>query len=620
MQTRKLGLLFFLSISLNIMVSGQQTYTIKADSTRLTGCDSNELIIENHTQNIPGFLFNTGNGRTIFKRGVVKLNDSAYIIGGDTLRSNPWVQGGNRFGALGILGTLDNNSLDLYTNNMQRMRLTNLGRLLIGTTTDNNRETVQLNGSMYTNGYISNFLAPSGTNSGALRLRWGTGDGSYISFYKQANTDKRAYFATPADNRAFYIFDSVGVTFATTPKVTIGNEYAFGNAKLSVLKPYTQPTLDVFNCGRLLTDTTSNIDLQVKSNGNVMVGGGTDNGYKFQVAGTGKISFQPNLSRSTDQILIGGYINTGDGQNVLISTANTTGGWNKLIVESNGNLGLGMGGPPWVAGWPALRISSAGLISMQTFVFGNTSGPLNSSALTMSVSNTNEWTQGSGYPNGQNYYAFGTVLNGPTSGNKRAPLRIGADQLQFMTGNVDIQRAVLTESGNFGIGEPSPTAQLHTTGTVRFAGLTQDSTQTRILVSDASGNLYYRSAASLVANDIFHSSLAVNGTITAKELKLSRQGWADYVFDSAYTLMPLKEVEGYIRVHRHLPGIPSAAEVTRDGVAVGETQTLLLKKIEELTLYTIQQDKKIAAQQDELRSVKEELSALKKLILEKSTK
>jgi len=614
MKMFRLGALLLLLVGPALVVSGQKViYTINADSTKLTGCDSNELIIENHTQNVPGFLFNTGNGRTVFKRGVVKLNDSLYVIGGDTLKSNAWLQGGNRFGALGILGTLDNNSMDLYTNNTQRMRLTNLGRLLIGTTTDNNRETIQLNGSMYTNGYISNFLAPSGTTSGALRLRWGTGDGSYISFYKQANTDKRAYFATPADNRPFYIFDSVGVTFATTPKITIGTETAFGNAKLSVQRVYTQPTLDIFNAGRRLTDTSAVVDFAVNSNGNVMVGGGTDNGYKFQVMGANKISFQPTLSRSTDQILIGGYINTGDGQNVLISTANTTGGWNKLIVESNGNLGLGMGGTPWVVGWPAIRITSTGVVSMQTFVFGNTNGPLNSSALTMSVSNTNEWTQFSGYPNGQNYYAFGTVLNGATAGNKRAPLHIGADQLQFMTGPLsDTQRAVITESGSFGLGTATPTAQLHTTGSVRFAGLTQDSTQTRVLVSDASGNLYYRSASSLASNDILHSSLAVNGTITAKELRLSRQGWADYVFDSAHTLMPLKEVDGYIRVHRHLPGIPSAAEVARDGVAVGETQTALLKKIEELTLYTIQQDKKIDELSQKVDRLMEKIQSIEK--------
>jgi hypothetical protein len=65
-------------------VHAQYVYTIKADSVKITNCDSAELIIENHTQGIPGFLFNTGNGRTIFKRGFQTLNDSQYVIGADT--------------------------------------------------------------------------------------------------------------------------------------------------------------------------------------------------------------------------------------------------------------------------------------------------------------------------------------------------------------------------------------------------------------------------------------------------------------------------------------------------------------------------------------------------------
>src|SRR5580700_1858425 len=66
--------------------SQKYVYTIKADSVKITNCDSAELIIENHTQGIPGFLFNTGNGRTIFKRGIQQLNDSLYVIGMDTLK------------------------------------------------------------------------------------------------------------------------------------------------------------------------------------------------------------------------------------------------------------------------------------------------------------------------------------------------------------------------------------------------------------------------------------------------------------------------------------------------------------------------------------------------------
>lgn len=69
-------------------IFAQYVYTIKADSVKITNsCDTAELIIENHTQNVPGFLYNKGRGRTEFRRGAIKLNDSMYLIGADTLRT-----------------------------------------------------------------------------------------------------------------------------------------------------------------------------------------------------------------------------------------------------------------------------------------------------------------------------------------------------------------------------------------------------------------------------------------------------------------------------------------------------------------------------------------------------
>ena len=85
---RYIGCLYVL-LFLATQLQAQVVYTIKADSVKLTGCDSSELIIENHTQGVPGFLFNTGRGRTQFTRGLIKLNDSLYLIGADTLHLNP---------------------------------------------------------------------------------------------------------------------------------------------------------------------------------------------------------------------------------------------------------------------------------------------------------------------------------------------------------------------------------------------------------------------------------------------------------------------------------------------------------------------------------------------------
>ena len=84
--------------------------------------------------------------------------------------------------------------------------------------------------------------------------------------------------------------------------------------------------------------------------------------------------------------------------------------------------------------------------------------------------------------------------------------------------------------------------------------------------------------------------LAVSGKIRAKEVVVET-GWSDFVFEEDYYLMPLPEVERYIAEYQHLPDVPSAEEVAANGLALGESQALLLQKVEELTLYMIDLDK-----------------------------
>ena len=87
------------------------------------------------------------------------------------------------------------------------------------------------------------------------------------------------------------------------------------------------------------------------------------------------------------------------------------------------------------------------------------------------------------------------------------------------------------------------------------------------------------------------NKLDVNGTIHAKEVKVDMNGWADHVFDSEYKLKSLNDLEGFIRVHKHLPNIPSEKDVLDEGIFLGELNVKLLEKIEELTLYIIEQNK-----------------------------
>ncbi|BDU51691.1 hypothetical protein [Haliovirga abyssi] len=88
-------------------------------------------------------------------------------------------------------------------------------------------------------------------------------------------------------------------------------------------------------------------------------------------------------------------------------------------------------------------------------------------------------------------------------------------------------------------------------------------------------------------------SVSINGTLHTSELVVIQNVWADYVFENNYKLRPLEEVAKFVKVNKHLPDVPSEKEVKSKGVSVGDMQAKLLQKVEELTLYMIEQDKKI---------------------------
>ena len=100
-------------------------------------------------------------------------------------------------------------------------------------------------------------------------------------------------------------------------------------------------------------------------------------------------------------------------------------------------------------------------------------------------------------------------------------------------------------------------------------------------------------------------TLAVNGKIGAKDMQIenSSSTWPDYVFEDGYPLPSLSEVESYILENRHLEGMPSAAEVDKKGYSVNEFNLVLLRKVEELTLYLVQQQKEINQLRQELEEV-----------------
>lgn len=108
--------------------------------------------------------------------------------------------------------------------------------------------------------------------------------------------------------------------------------------------------------------------------------------------------------------------------------------------------------------------------------------------------------------------------------------------------------------------------------------------------------------------------LDVFGTIRSKEVKIEATGWSDFVFADDYKLPSLSEVENHIKENKHLPDIPSEKEIMADGISVGDMQAKLLQKIEELTLYVIEQNKKIENLENKNNKQEEQIKDLQQKV------
>ncbi len=312
-------------------------------------------------------------------------------------------------------------------------------------------------------------------------------------------------------------------------------------------------------------------------------------------------------------------------------------------TSSNGNVGIGTASP--------LGTLDIHKIGGSTLVM--TSATANVSYTTTLVDD------------GANYYTAigeGSAANAPitfynpTSASPVAQIQLrnlGGNWNSLMVGHNDTYGELQTTSatplalqptgGNVGIGTTSPTASLHVrsaTGndtpivvesqthnsyiTLRNLGgdnsLSSSDNALYIGGGGVPGPIYFRNgwtanmAMTATGNVGIGTTsptqkLSVNGTIQAKEV-IVQTGWSDYVFKLGYHLASLSEIEGAIKKEGHLPGIPSAQEVAEHGVGMGEMQSKLLAKVEELTLHLIEQEKLLHAQHDEINQLKAQLSHL----------
>lgn len=107
-----------------------------------------------------------------------------------------------------------------------------------------------------------------------------------------------------------------------------------------------------------------------------------------------------------------------------------------------------------------------------------------------------------------------------------------------------------------------------------------------------------------------------NGLLYAREIKVNLNNWADYVFDENYPLMPLSELQAFIQTNNHLPHVPSAKEMTENGLNVAESSRMLMEKVEELTLYLLQINEQVKKQDQLLNDQQETIRLQQELILQ----
>lgn len=181
-----------------------------------------------------------------------------------------------------------------------------------------------------------------------------------------------------------------------------------------------------------------------------------------------------------------------------------------------------------------------------------------------------------------------------------------AQPLELRVNNHPALRIVDHPSGPFvGVNTNAPQATLHVNGNALIEGN----------LSVAGGfNLPATSFTQLAINTATPKpgyELSVDGRIVCEELLVQDSAdWPDYVFADNYRLRSLDEVESYIKNERRLPGVPAAAQVEQNGISIGVMQKRMMEKIEELTLYSIEQNRRLAQQELKIRALEERLQQM----------
>jgi hypothetical protein len=255
-----------------------------------------------------------------------------------------------------------------------------------------------------------------------------------------------------------------------------------------------------------------------------------------------------------------------------------TGGAARVTVLNGGNVGIGTTGPN-----QALDVNGSILSENNNALYWRNNTQINASSPVYGIGISNTTFSGSPATRISDFYGLLLATN-------------------------DTDRIAVSTNGKVGIGTTAPTANLNVianNGDWSYGIISAASTNnTKALSVQKGGNdkfVVYGNGEIIAYGNVLVAKtsqvdtayhLDVAGGIRADSVVVNTTG-ADFVFDDNYQKMSLDELGKYIAQHKHLPDIASAQEMQKDGVSVGALQTKLLQKVEELTLYVIEQNKRI---------------------------
>jgi len=386
--------------------------------------------------------------------------------------------------------------------------------------------------------------------------------------------------------------------------------------------------------------STSNGTIAAEGTANMVLLTGTNPRVTI-LSATGAVGI--GTSSPTTALHVNGNIRSTNGDFSSAENSNLTfftGATRQMTVLSNGNVGIGTDAPQEKLQVEGNILSQRAMMS--TGIFGSTG----TSNLSLQTNGTTRLTilsangnVGIGITPTEKLQVDGTILGNEVSSYTGTYNTDNNANLLFKTDGTN-RLTVLNTNGYVGIGTQTPEQLMHVEGgnIVVNNGATP-----AIFTGSGSGELNHylqitnssttktpsglKTGGLLVSDDFAYSSpskndlvvkghvgigtplssnlkgyaLAVNGKIAARDLLVETTSgtWPDYVFSSQYHLPSLYEVEKYVKENKHLEDVPSAQQI-EEKHSVGEMDAILLKKVEELTLYIIQQQKQIDALQKRL--------------------